>query len=99
MQCITRGSDYGSLSTLGSSLLKLDLIEPGTGPDTKLEVPRQLIFQVCVLNSDTIITMQSKLRDCNRSNKLLTDCLTFRRTMTQLRKQTLTLVKVMTTLL
>ena len=43
--------------------------------------------------------MQSKLRDCNRSNKLLTDCLTFRRTMTQLRKQTLTLVKVMTTLL
>ena len=59
MQCVTRGSDYGSLSTLGSSLLKLDLIEPGTGPDTKLEVPRQLfeIFQVCVLNPDTIITM------------------------------------------
>ena len=101
MQCVTRGSDYGSLSTLGSSLLKLDLIEPGTGPDTKLEVLGQLfeIFQVCVLNPDTIIIMQSKLRDCNRSNKLLTDCLTFRRTMTQLRKQTLTLVKVMTTLL
>ena len=101
MQFITRGSDYGSLSTLGSSLLKLDLIEPGTGPDTKLEVLGQLfeIFQVCILNPDTIIIMQSKLRDCNRSNKLLTDCLTFRRTMTQLRKQTLTLVKVMTTLL
>lgn len=59
MQCVTRGSDYGSLSTLGSSLLKLDLIEPGTGPDTKLEVLGQLfeIFQVCVLNPDTIITM------------------------------------------
>ena len=45
MQCIIRGSDYGSLSTLGSSLLKLDLIEPGTGPDTKLEVPRNLMLK------------------------------------------------------
>ena len=105
MQCVTRGSDYGSLSTLGSSLLKLDLIEPGTGPDTKLEVLGQLMlkyfkcaFLILTLSSQCI-AMQSKLRDCNRSNKLLTDCLTFRRTMTQLRKQTLTLVKVMTTLL
>ena len=44
MLCITRGSDYGSLSTLGSSLLKLDLIEPGTGPDTKLEVPGHFLM-------------------------------------------------------
>ena len=104
MQCVTRGSDYGSLSTLGSSLLKLDLIEPGTGPDTKLEVLGNYLkyfkcaFLILTLSSQCI-AMQSKLRDCNRSNKLLTDCLTFRRTMTQLRKQTLTLVKVMTTLL
>ena len=45
MQCVTRGSDYGSLSTLGSSLLKLDLIEPGTGPDTKLEVLGHLMLK------------------------------------------------------
>merc|ERR1711868_297255 len=61
-------SDYGSLSTLDSSMLKLDIIEQ----EPKLE---------------------SKFRDSNRSTKLLTDCVTFRRTMTQLRRQTLTLVK------
>jgi len=63
-------SDYGSLSTLDSSMLKLDIIEP----ETKV--------------------LETKLRDNNRgSSKLLTDCQTFRRTMTQLRKQTLNLVK------
>merc|ERR1712176_1206068 len=64
-----RASDYGSLSTLGSSLHKLDLIE-----------------------QDPKIT-ETRLRDTKRSNRLLSDCLTFRRTMTQLRKQTLHLVK------
>ena len=58
-------SDYGSLSSLGSDMLKLDIMEqepPNEEPD--------------------------------RSSKLLSECLTFRKTMTQLRKQTLTLVKV-----
>ena len=49
MQFITRGSDYGSLSTLGSSLLKLDLIEPGTGPDTKLEVLGHLMLKYFII--------------------------------------------------
>lgn len=59
-------SDYGSLSSLGSDMLKLDIMEqepPNEEPD--------------------------------RSSKLLSECLTFRKTMTQLRKQTLTLVKEM----
>jgi len=58
-------SDYGSLGSLGSELLKLDIEQ-----DPKLE---------------------SKFRE--RPSKLLSDCLNYRRTMTQLRRQTLHLVK------
>merc|ERR1711915_85020 len=62
-------SDYGSLSTLDSSMLKLDIIE-----------------------SDT----KTKLRDNNRgSSKLLTDCQTFRRTMTSSGSRHLTLSRIL----
>ena len=44
------------------------------------------------VKSNNIELWQSKYRE--GSSKLLSDCLTFRRTMTQLRKQTLNLVKV-----
>lgn len=59
-------SDYGSLSSLGSDMLKLDIME-----------------------------QESNYQEPDRSSKLLSECLTFRRTMTQLRKQTMTLVKEM----
>ena len=58
-------SDYGSLSSLGSDMLKLDIME-----------------------------QESNYREPDRSSKLLSECITFRRTMTQLRKQTMNLVKV-----
>eukprot|EP00092_Neocalanus_flemingeri_P010551 GFUD01011367.1.p1 GENE.GFUD01011367.1~~GFUD01011367.1.p1 ORF type:complete len:236 (+),score=58.80 GFUD01011367.1:103-810(+) len=59
-------SDYGSLSSLGSDMIKLDIME-----------------------------QESNYREPDRSSKLLSECLTFRQTMTQLRKQTTTLVKEM----
>ena len=63
-------SDYGSLSSLGSDMVKLDIME-----------------------------QESNYPEPDRSSKLLSECMTFRRTMTQLRKQTMTLVKVMLPLL
>lgn len=59
-------SDYGSLSSLGSDMVKLDIME-----------------------------QESNYPEPDRSSKLLSECMTFRRTMTQLRKQTMTLVKEM----
>ena len=83
-----RASDYGSLSTLGSSLHKLDLIEQ----DPKSEVNHDFYVKIVIIKYYT--SLQTRLRDTKRSNRLLSECLTFRRTMTQLRRQTLHLVKV-----
>ena len=76
-------SDYGSLGSLGSELLKLDIEQ-----DPKVEV----MMRTIKVKANNIELWQSKYRE--GSSKLLSDCLTFRRTMTQLRKQTLNLVKV-----
>ena len=76
-------SDYGSLGSLGSELLKLDIEQ-----DPKVEVTVTAIK----VKANNIKLWQSKYRE--GPSKLLSDCLTFRRTMTQLRKQTLNLVKV-----
>ena len=80
-----RESDYGSLGSLDSELLKLDIEQQ----DPKLEVAT-----LSQMNYMKYFYFQTKFRESGRPSKLLSDCMNFRLTMTQLRKQTLNLVKV-----
>ena len=54
-----------------------------------------IIIIIIVMQSMIYELLQTKFREASRPSKLLSDCMTFRRTMTQLRKQTLNLVKVL----